>query len=86
MNKVMITVAMLALSFSAIAHEGMHGPGSKHDADGSGALSVKEYTAYLKEEKQDVTTAAKKFAVRDTNKDGALSGAELLKGQLAKPK
>ncbi len=79
-------VALSAIPMGAMAHEGMHGPGSQYDADGSGALSVKEYTAYLKEAKQDVSSAAGRFAALDTNKDGELSSAEFARGQSAKPK
>jgi hypothetical protein len=79
-------VALSAISMGVMAHEGMHGPGSQYDADGSGGLSVKEYTAYLKETKQDVSRAAAQFAAQDTNKDGVMSSAEFARGQTAKPK
>lgn len=65
---------------SAYAHEGMHGPGAKFDADESGELSLTEYTAYLTATKQDVSTAAEKFAALDSNKNGSLSGKEFIVG------
>ena len=79
-------VVLSAFALGALAHEGMHGPGSEYDADGSGGLSVKEYTAYLKAAKQDVSKAASQFAALDTDKDGALSSAEFARGQAAKAK
>ena len=85
MRKLMSLVALSSFAMCAVAHEGMHGPGSEHDADGSGGLSVKEYTAYLKGAKQDDSKAAAQFAALDTNKDGELSSAEFMRGQQAKP-
>lgn len=79
-------VVLTAFSLGAVAHEGMHGPGSEYDADGSGALSVKEYTAYLKAAKQDVSKAPSQFAALDKDKDGKLSSVEFARGQAAKPK
>ena len=65
---------------SAFAHKGMHGPAAEFDADESGELSLEEYTAYLKSANQDVAAAADKFAKLDSDKNGSLSSAELLKG------
>jgi len=85
--KAVVVSMMLSLAASAaLAHEGMHGPGSEYDADASGSLSVEEFKAYLKESKQDVSTAAARFAALDTNKDGKLSSAEFARGQQAKTK
>lgn len=74
------TVLVLA-SGLVMAHEGMHGPGSEYDADGSGALSLSEYTTYLKETKQDVSKAAARFAAIDANKDGEISSGEFMRGR-----
>jgi hypothetical protein len=85
--KALVAAATLsALSVGALAHEGMHGPGSEYDADESGALSVKEYTTYLKDTKQDSSKAAVQFAELDKDKDGELSSAEFARGLNAKPK
>jgi Ca2+-binding EF-hand superfamily protein len=81
-----LLISLSVFSVAVIAHEGMHGPGSQFDADQSGALSVKEFTAYLKDSKQDISKAAERFAAMDANKDGQLSSAELLRGLNAKPK
>jgi hypothetical protein len=81
MKKMLACMMLSAMAATAVAHEGMHGPGSEYDEDGSGALSVEEYTAYLKKTKQDVSKAATQFAVLDTNKDGKLSSAEFARGQ-----
>jgi Ca2+-binding EF-hand superfamily protein len=84
-----VLIASIVLSVTAMgvsAHEGMHGPGSEYDADASGGLSLAEFKAYLKATKQDVATAATKFAALDTNKDGELSSAEFARGQQAKAK
>jgi len=70
---------------SAYAHEGMHGPGAKFDADGSGELSLAEYTAYLTATKQDVAAAADQFAALDSNKNGSLSGKEFIVGMPKAP-
>lgn len=86
MRKLVATLAFAVLSAGAMAHEGMHGPGSEYDADESGALSLAEYTTHLKETRQDVSGAAAKFAALDRNKDGELSSAEFARGQVAKPK
>jgi hypothetical protein len=87
MKKMAMLSMVLALGVTAAyAHEGMHGPGSEYDADANGSLSVEEYKAYLKEARQDVSTAAAKFAALDTNKDGKLSSAEFARGQPAKAK
>jgi Ca2+-binding EF-hand superfamily protein len=78
-----VFIASIVLSVAAAgasAHEGMHGPGSEYDADDSGSLSVDELKAYLKETKQDVSTAATRFASLDTNKDGKVSSAEFARG------
>ena len=76
-----MSAAMLALCVdSAYAHEGMHGPGAKFDADGSENLSLAEYTEYLKSTKQDVAAAADQFAKLDRDKSGALSSAEFIAG------
>lgn len=82
MKKYQISIAaiLLAASLPALAHEGMHGPGSEYDADESGGLSVKEYAAYLAETKQDVKQAEARFKALDANKDGELSSAEFIKG------
>jgi hypothetical protein len=86
MKAVIAAVALAACSMGVSAHEGMHGPGSEFDTDEDGGLSVKEYTAYLKEAKQDVSKAAASFAALDTNKDKKLSSAEFLRGLQGKPK
>jgi hypothetical protein len=86
MKALTIAAALSAISVGVMAHEGMHGPGSEYDADQSGDLSVKEYTAYLKQAKQDVSKAAAQFAALDKDKDGALSSAEFARGEQAKPK
>jgi len=86
MKKVLAALALSAMALGALAHEGMHGPGSEYDSDEDGGLSVEEYTAYLKETKQDVTQAAARFAALDANKDGELSSGEFLRGQRAEPK
>jgi hypothetical protein len=76
-----ISAAVLALVVgSSYAHEGMHGPGAKFDADGSEDLSLAEYTEYLKSTKQDVAGAAAQFAKLDRDKNGALSSAEFIAG------
>jgi hypothetical protein len=86
MKRVLAALALSALSMGAFAHEGMHGPGSEYDTDEDGGLSVEEYTAYLKETRQDVSRAATRSAALDTNKDGELSSAEFLRGQRADAK
>jgi hypothetical protein len=86
MKALTIAAALSAISIGVMAHEGMHGPGSEYDTDHSGALSVKEYTAYLKQAKQDVSKAAAQFAALDKDKDGALSSAEFARGEQTKPK
>jgi hypothetical protein len=75
-----LAVALALAVGSAYAHEGMHGPGAKFDADGSEDLSLAEYTEYLKSAKQDVAAAADKFAKLDRDKNGALSSAEFIAG------
>lgn len=77
-----LAAAIITWTFAtgALAHEGMHGPGSEYDADEDGGLSLAEYTAYLKETKQDVSTAAARFAALDANKDKELSSGEFAKG------
>lgn len=74
------TVVLTFSIGSAYAHEGMHGPGAKFDADGSEDLSLAEYTEYLKSTKQDVAAAAEKFAKLDRDKNSALSSAEFIAG------
>jgi hypothetical protein len=84
-----VLIASVVLSVAAVgvsAHEGMHGPGSEYDADESGSLSVEEFKVYLKETKQDVSTAAARFASLDTNKDGKVSSAEFARGLQPKSK
>ena len=80
------SITLSAFALGAMAHDGMHGPGAEHDADQNGGLSLKEYTAYLKDKKQDVSKAAAMFAALDVNKDGQLSSAKFLKGLVAKKK
>jgi hypothetical protein len=81
-----LSACILALGVgSAYAHEGMHGPGAKFDADQSGELSVTEYTAYLTATKQDVSAAAEKFAALDLDKNGSLSGKEFIVGMPKAP-
>lgn len=80
------SAAILALVVSsAAAHEGMHGPGSEYDADKDGKLSVAEYTAYLQSSKQDVASAAAKFAKLDRDKNGFLSSSEFILGMPKAP-
>ena len=74
------TVALALVVGGAYAHEGMHGPGAKYDADGSEDLSLAEYTEYLQSTKQDVSAAADKFAKLDRDKNSALSSAEFIAG------
>ncbi len=73
-------IILSAFAAGAMAHEGMHGPGSEYDTDEDGGLSLVEYTAYLKETKQDVSKAAARFAALDANKDKELSSGEFIKG------
>jgi hypothetical protein len=80
MKRTFTSIALSVLATTAVAHDGMHGPGSKFDVDENGGLSLQEYTAYLKDNKQDVSRAAAMFAALDTNKDGLLSSAEFIKG------
>jgi Ca2+-binding EF-hand superfamily protein len=84
--KTLMALAAALVCSSALAHEGMHGPGAEHDADENGSLSLKEFTAYLQATKQDVSKAAETFAALDVNKDGKLSGGEFARGTQAKPK
>jgi hypothetical protein len=86
MKKMLACVALCAIAAAALAHEGMHGPGAEYDKDGSGALSVAEYKAYLKQTKQDESKAATQFAALDSDKDGELSSAEFARGQAPKSK
>lgn len=86
MRNALPALAMSALATAAMAHEGMHGPGSEYDVDEDGGLSVKEYTVYLKETKQDVSKAAELFARLDIDKDGLLSSAEFVRGLPPKQK
>jgi hypothetical protein len=86
MKAPIIAAVLSAMSIGVMAHEGMHGPGSEYDADHSGGLSLKEYTAYLTQAKQDVSKAPTQFAALDKDKDGTLSSAEFARGQQAKPK
>lgn len=86
MKKVLACMVLSAVTAGAVAHEGMHGPGAEYDKDGSGALSVEEYTAYLKQTKQDESKAAAQFMALDANKDGKLSSAEFARGQAPKSK
>lgn len=78
--RVLPAAALTLVVGLAYAHEGMHGPGAKFDADGSKDLSLWEYTEYLKATKQDVAAAADKFAKLDRDKNGALSSAEFIAG------
>jgi hypothetical protein len=80
MFRVLSACVLTLIVSSAYAHEGMHGPGAKFDADGSGELSLAEYTAYLTSAKQDVAAAADKFAALDSNKNGTLSSKEFIVG------
>lgn len=84
--KTMVAVVAMAVAAGANAHDGMHGPGAKYDKDESGALTIDEYKAYLAGEKKDTSKAAAQFAALDTNKDGKLSSAELIKGLMGKSK
>lgn len=84
MKRLMIA-ALLAGSLSVFAHEGMHGPGGRFDADGSGTLSLNEFTAYLKSMGEDVTQAAARFSALDANGDGKLSAGEMSRAQVKKP-
>ncbi len=86
MKKLMAALVLSTVALAAPAHEGMHGPGSEYDFDEDGGLSVEEYTAYLKETRQDATQAAKRFAALDGNNDGELSSGEFLRGQRAEAK
>lgn len=65
---------------TALAHQGMHGPGAEFDADEDGGLSIEEYTEYLRSTQQDVADAAAKFAKLDRNNNGSLSSAEFIRG------
>ena len=70
---------------TAVAHDGMHGPGAEFDADEDGSISPAEYTAYLKATKQDASAAAAMFAKVDTDKNGKLSAAEFIVGMSRAP-
>ena len=80
MTRGIFAVVLVLVVGSAYAHEGMHGPGAKFDADASEDLSLAEYTEYLKSTKQDVAAAADKFAKLDRDKNGALSSVEFIAG------
>jgi hypothetical protein len=82
MNKfqVSIATALLAVCASAMAHEGMHGPGAEYDVDESGAISPDEYKTYLAATKQDAAKAEARFKELDRNQDGKLSSAEFIRG------
>ena len=86
MKKLTVAALVSVLSAGAIAHDGMHGPGSDYDYNEDESLLVAEYTAYLKEAKQDTSKAAALFAALDSNKDGKLSSAEFARGLPAKSK
>jgi hypothetical protein len=85
MIRVLSACVLASVLGSAYAHDGMHGPGAKYDADESGELSLTEYTAYLTATKQDVSAAAEKFAALDSNKNGSLSGKEFIVGMPKAP-
>jgi hypothetical protein len=80
MKPIATAIMLSAFAGVAMAHEGMHGPGSEYDTDEDGGLSLVEYTAYLKETRQDVAKAAARFAALDANKDKELSSGEFAKG------
>ncbi|MEO6184861.1 MAG: hypothetical protein ABIP38_04250 [Steroidobacteraceae bacterium] len=80
MNGALLLMALTFGAAAAYAHEGMHGPGGKYDQDEDASLSLAEYTAYLKDNKQDLSKAASRFAALDTNKDGKLNSAEFIRG------
>lgn len=86
MKALMTVVALSVVSAGAAAHEGMHGPGAKYDADKSGALSLKEYTAYLAGTGKDASGAEAQFAALDADKDGVVSSGEFLRGHRDDPK
>lgn len=79
-SRVYITAALLAASLPALAHMGMHGPGSQYDWDGSGALSLEEFKHYLADTKQDMKQADARFKSLDANHDGKLTTDEFIKG------
>jgi len=80
MIQVLSACVLASVIGSACAHDGMHGPGAKFDADESGELSLAEYTAYLTATKQDAGAAAEKFAALDSDKNGSLSSKEFIVG------
>lgn len=80
MNRLFTAAVLAFAAATAIAHDGMHGPGAEFDADQDGKLSVEEYSAYLEASKQDVTTAAAMFAKLDRDQNGFLSSAEFIAG------
>jgi hypothetical protein len=85
MIRVLSACLLASVVGSAYAHEGMHGPGAKYDADNSGELSLTEFTAYLTATKQDASAAAEKFAALDRDKNGSLSGKEFIVGMPKTP-
>jgi hypothetical protein len=85
MIRVLSASVLAGVVGSAYAHDGMHGPGAKFDADESGELSLSEYTAYLTATKQDVSAAAEKFAALDGDNNGSLSGKEFIVGMPKAP-
>ena len=85
MKKIVVGALGFAIMASAIAHEGMHGPGAAFDKDEDGALSKDEYVAFLKASKEDVSQADAKFKALDANADGKISAAEMARGQPKKP-
>jgi hypothetical protein len=78
-RNVIATVLLLA-ALPAAAHEGMHGPGARFDADGSGGLSLEEFRAWLADSAQDTSQAQARFKALDADGDGELSSAEFLRG------
>ncbi len=81
MKTLITTLALSALAVTALAHDGMHGPGSEYDHNDDGAISVEEYKVFLKEMKQDASKAAALFAAADSNKDGEVSSAEFVRAK-----
>ena len=77
--KMTINIAVAVISTSAIAHEGMHGPGAELDSDGNGALTLNEFYNSPLAADLNPEMAEELFAAIDLNQDSYLSSAEYLR-------